>query len=133
MTQIVNTREIWIIPMLNPDGAEYDILPDEHVHHVAQGSVRRPDALATGIDLDRNFGFMWGGKGSAGKPASAQYAGQFPFQAPEAAVLRNFMLSRRIGGQQQIKAVFNWHSYGQFIMWPYGYTKEGRAIDDDRR
>jgi hypothetical protein len=34
------------------------------------------------------------------------------------------MLSRRIGGQQQIKAVFNWHSYGEFIMWPYGYTLE---------
>ncbi len=123
VTQIVNTREIWIIPMLNPDGAEYDIL-DGTFHKWRKDRFDNPDALATGIDLNRNFGFMWGGKGSAGKPASAQYRGQFPFQAPEAAVLRNFMLSRRIGGQQQIKAVFNWHSYGQFIMWPYGYTKE---------
>jgi carboxypeptidase T len=123
VTRIVNAREIWIIPMLNPDGAEYDIL-NATFHKWRKDRFDNPDSLATGIDLNRNFGFMWGLKGSAAKPGSGQYRGQFPFQAPEAAVLRDFMLSRRIGGQQQITAVFSWHSYGQFIMWPYGYTKE---------
>jgi len=123
ITNIVNSREIWVIPMVNPDGAEFDI-QDGVFHHWRKDRFDIPDTTATGIDLNRNFGFMWGGKGSAAKPGSGQYRGQFPFQAPEAAVLRDFMLSRRIGGQQQIKAVLNWHSYGQFIMWPYGYTKE---------
>jgi len=123
VTKLVNTREIWVIPEVNPDGAEYDI-EGGVFHKWRKDRFDNPDSAATGIDLNRNFGFMWGNKGSAGKPGSGQYRGQFAFQATEAAVLRDFMLGRRIGGQQQIKAVFNWHSYGEFIMWPYGYTKE---------
>jgi DivIVA domain-containing protein len=123
VTKLVNTREIWVIPEVNPDGAEYDI-EGGTFHKWRKDRFDNPDAQAMGIDLNRNFGFMWGSKGSSGKPGSGQYRGQFPFQAPEAAVLRDFMLSRRIGGQQQLTAVFNWHSYGEFVMWPYGYTKE---------
>ena len=123
VTKIVNTREVWVIPMVNPDGAEFDISGGTF-HKWRKDRFVNPGSDKIGIDLNRNFSFMWGSKGSAGKPGSGQYRGQSAFQSVEASVLRDFMLSRKVGGQQQIKAVFNWHSYGQFIMWPYGYTKE---------
>jgi carboxypeptidase T len=122
VTNIVNSREIWIIPVLNPDGAEYDIFGGAF-HKWRKNRQTFDWTRKVGIDINRNFSFMWGTKGSAGKPGSGQYRGQFPFQATEAAVLRDFILARRINGTQQIKTVFNWHSYGEFIMWPYGYTK----------
>ena len=33
------------------------------------------------------------------------------------------MASRRIGGRQQIKTAITFHTAGQQILWPYGYTK----------
>ena len=123
VTRIVDTREIWVIPTVNPDGAEWDI-KDSKFHKWRKDRFDNPNSDCMGIDINRNFGFMWGLKGSSAKPCAGGYRGQFPFQSVEARVLRDFMLSRRIGGRQQIKAVFNWHSYGEFVMWPYGYTKE---------
>jgi carboxypeptidase T len=123
VTSIVNSREIWIIPIVNPDGTEFDISGGTF-HKWRKNRQTFAGTNAVGIDLNRNFGFMWGSKGSAGKPGSGQYRREYPFQAPEAAALRDFVLSRRIGGRQQLTGVLNWHSYGEFIYWPYGYTKE---------
>ena len=123
VTKIVNTREIWVIPQVNPDGAEWDI-KDSKFHKWRKDRFDNPNSDCMGIDINRNFGFMWGMQGSSAKPCAGAYRGQFAFQSVEARVLRDFMLSRRIDGRQQITAVFNWHSYGEFVMWPYGYTKE---------
>jgi len=36
--------------------------------------------------------------------------------------MRDFMASRRIGGRQQIKTAITFHTAGEQILWPYGYT-----------
>jgi len=123
VTDIVNSREIWIIPTLNPDGAEYNI-SDGTFHGWRKNRQTNPGSDKLGIDLNRNWSYMWACCGGSGvNPKSARYRGQYPFEAVENVVMRDFILSRRVGGQQQIKIVFNWHSYGEFIMWPYGFTK----------
>lgn len=124
ITRLVNTREIWIIPTVNPDGAEYD-----HLDGVWRGWRKNrqpiPGSTKVGIDLNRNWDYLWGCcGGSSTNPGSGQYRGQYPFQAVENRVLRDFILGRRVGGVQQIKTIFNWHSTGEFVMWPYGFTKE---------
>jgi hypothetical protein len=115
-TNFVNSREIWIIPMVNPDGVEYDI---------ATGSYRmwRKNRQASPTDLNRNWSFQWGCcGGSSGTVSSETYRGPSPFSAPETQVVRNFVNSRVIGGVQQIKAHIDWHTYSELILWPYGYT-----------
>ena len=42
---------------------------------------------------------------------------------------RNFVLSRVVGGIQQIKAHITFHTNGQLILWPYGYTKTDIPAD----
>ena len=120
--QYVNSREIWIVPMVNPDGVEYDI---------ATGSYRmwrknrQPNAgsSAVGTDLNRNWSFQWGCcGGSSGSTSSETYRGPSAFSAPETQVVRNFVNSRVVGGVQQIKAHIDWHTYSQLVLWPYGYT-----------
>jgi carboxypeptidase T len=124
---LVNTREIWIVPNMNPDGSEYD---------VATGSYRswrknrQPNAgsSAVGTDLNRNWGFNWGCcGGSSGTFSSETYRGASAFSAPETQVVRNFVNSRVVGGVQQIKTNIDFHTYAELVLWPYGYTTADTA------
>jgi carboxypeptidase T len=123
VTQIVNTREIFIIPMLNPDGAMFDISGGTF-HGWRKNRQTFDYSTKVGIDLNRNWSYMWGCCGGSGpNPKSSKYRGQFPFEATEDQVLRDFILSRRVNGVQQIKEILNVHSYGEHVLYPYGYTK----------
>lgn len=48
ITNLVNTREIWIFPLVNPDGR-----------------VNMSRYNANGIDLNRDAGYLWDGEGSS--------------------------------------------------------------------
>jgi len=127
ITNLVNTREIWIVPSVNPDGAEYD---------VATGSYRlwrknrQPNAGSSnvGTDLNRNWDFRWGCcGGSSGSTSSETYRGPAPFSAPETQRVRDFVNSRVVGGAQQIKTNIDFHTYSELVLWPYGYTTADTA------
>ncbi len=124
---IVDAREIWIIPSMNPDGAEFDVSTGSYA---MWRKNRQPNAGSTqvGTDLNRNWGFQWGCcGGSSGTFSSETYRGAAPFSAPETQVVRNFVQSRRIGGVQQIKTAIDFHTYSELILWPYGYTTADTA------
>ncbi|GIF14701.1 zinc carboxypeptidase [Actinoplanes teichomyceticus] len=124
---VVDSREIWIVPSVNPDGSEYD---------VATGSYRswrknrQPNSGSTaiGTDLNRNYSYRWGCcGGSSTTPSSATYRGPSAFSAPETRVIRDFVASRVVGGEQQITATMDFHSYGELVLWPFGYTTANTA------
>ncbi|MEV8349285.1 M14 family metallopeptidase [Streptomyces niveus] len=130
----VNSREIWIVPDVNPDGGEYDI---------ATGSYRswrlnrQPNSGSTrvGTDLNRNWAFQWGCcGGSSTTPGSETYRGPRAESAPEVKVVSDFARSRVVGGKQQLKAAIDFHTYSELVLWPYGYTKAdtapGMTLDD---
>src|SRR6478672_214892 len=122
VSAIVNSTEIWIVPMVNPDGAEYDISGGQF-HNWRRNRQPIPGSNSIGIDLNRNWGYMWGCcHGSSGTPGTTTYRGQFPWQAPEVRALRDFVLSRVSNGKQQITESISWHTFNEQIMWPYGYT-----------
>ena len=131
----VDSREIWVVPMVNPDGAEYDVSPDGYRYWRKN---RQPNvgSTAIGTDLNRNWGWQWGCcEGSGVDPSSETYRGSSAFSAPETRAVRDFVLSRRVGGAQQIKASIDFHSYGELVMWPYAYTYEDTApgMSQDQR
>ncbi|CAN5194592.1 M14 family metallopeptidase [soil metagenome] len=124
--QIVNTREIFIIPMLNPDGGEYDISGSDF-RRWRKNRQPNPGTSAIGTDLNRNFGFKWGCcGGSSGNPSSENYRGQSKWSAPEVRAYRDFIDSRVVGGRQQVKAAVSWHTAGEYVLWPYAYTSVKR-------
>jgi carboxypeptidase T len=134
ITNLVDSREIWIIFALNPDGFVYDLTctNGSHPPYCAWRKNRQPNAgsSAIGTDLNRNYDYRWGCcGGSSGSPASILYRGRRAFSAPETQAFRAFVLSRRIGGIQQIKAHITFHTNGELILWPYGYTKTNIPAD----
>ena len=125
----VDSREIWIVPSVNPDGAEFDVATG------AYALWRKNRQPALGTDLNRNWGFQWGCcGGSSGDPASETYRGPSPFSAPETQAVRDLVLSRRVDGVQQIKAAIDFHTYGELVLWPPGYTSADTApgLDADQ-
>ncbi|MDF5756973.1 M14 family zinc carboxypeptidase [Spongiactinospora sp. TRM90649] len=134
ITNLVNNREIWILPDLNPDGGEYDI---------ASGSYRswrknrQPNSgsSAVGTDMNRNWNYRWGCcGGSSGSTSSETYRGSAGESATEVRATANWVRSRVVGGVQQIKAHIDWHTYSELVLWPYGYTYDdtgpGLTLDD---
>ena len=129
ITALVDGREIWIVFDVNPDGGEYDI---ETGTYRSWRKNRQPNAGSSyiGTDLNRNWGYKWGCcGGSSGSPSSSTYRGAAPFSAPETAVVRDFVDSRVVGGVQQITVNIDFHTYGELILWPYGYTSADVPVD----
>jgi hypothetical protein len=127
ITNIVNSRELWILPDVNPDGGEYDIATGSYR---SWRKNRQPNSgsSAVGTDLNRNWGYNWGCcGGSSGTPSSETYRGPSAFSAPETQVFRNFVQSRVVGGVQQIKTNIDFHTYSELVLWPYGYTTANTA------
>ncbi|MFL5724029.1 MAG: M14 family zinc carboxypeptidase [Chloroflexota bacterium] len=122
ITSIVNSREIFIVFVVNPDGAEYDISAGRF-HHWRKNRQPTPGSTSIGTDLNRNYSYRWGGGGhTSASPASGNFRGPRAFSAPEDRAMRDFMASRVVDGRQQIRAAITFHEFGRLVMWPYGYT-----------
>jgi hypothetical protein len=127
--RLVDTREIFIVFMVNPDGGEYDLTGSPYR---AWRKNRQPNAGTTnvGTDLNRNYDYHWGCcGGSSGSTASFTYRGPKAFSAPEARAMRDFINSRVVGGRQQIRAAVTLHTAGEQVLWPYGYTRADVPAD----
>ncbi|MFI7408889.1 M14 family metallopeptidase [Streptomyces sp. NPDC049627] len=134
VTGMVNNREIWIVPDLNPDGGEYDIATGSYR---SWRKNRQPNSGSSyvGTDLNRNWNFKWGCcGGSSGSTSSETYRGASAESAPEVKVVADFVRSRVVGGKQQIRAGIDFHTYSELVLWPFGYTYSdtttGMTADD---
>jgi carboxypeptidase T len=122
LRQLVDTREIWIVPMVNPDGVEYDIATGSY-RNWRKNRQPNTGTTAVGTDLNRNWAYRWGCcGGSSSSPSSSTYRGPSAESAPEVRALANWVRSRVIGGRQQIRVHIDFHTYGELILWPMGYT-----------
>ncbi|MEU1313873.1 M14 family metallopeptidase [Streptomyces tibetensis] len=135
VTGMVNNREIWIVPDINPDGGEYDIATGSYR---SWRKNRQPNSGSSyvGTDLNRNWDHRWGCcGGSSGSTSSETYRGPAAESAPEVKVVSDFVRSRVVGGKQQIKAGVDFHTYSELVLWPFGYTYSdtttGMTADDN--
>ena len=59
ITRLVNTREIWIVFGMNPDGATYDI-GGRRLAPLAEEPPADAGSSSIGTDLNRNYDYRWG-------------------------------------------------------------------------
>lgn len=124
--RLVNGRDIHIIPMVNPDGAEYDI---------ASGSYKswrknrtRNSNGTYGVDLNRNYGYGWGGGGAGTSPNSDTYRGTSAFSEPETQAVKKYVETH-----ENITVLLSFHTFSQLILYPWGHIYEGIANTRDKQ
>ncbi len=128
ITNMVDGREIWVMPCLNPDGYVYT-----RDNGIDWRKNRRPfpEFGTVGVDLNRNHGGSYDGapEGEWGSmlgsishnPDQATYCGPMPFSEPETQVERDFILSR------DFVCGISYHTYSELVLWPYGYSTDVTA------
>ena len=110
---VVDSRETWIIFSVNPDGHVYDLSGDPY-RLWRKNRQANPGSRFVGTDINRNYDYRWGCcGGSSSNPAAWNYRGPAPFSAPETRVVRDFVNSRVVDGQQQIRVHLTFHTNGQ--------------------
>jgi carboxypeptidase T len=114
---IVNNRELHFIPVLNPDGYEYNRTTNPGGGGLWRKN-RRNNGGSYGVDLNRNYGpyAYWNAPngGSSTSPTSDTYRGTAPFSEPETTNLKNFVAAR------YFKNALNYHTYSNLLIYPYG-------------
>ncbi|GAB1607189.1 hypothetical protein Ahia01_001002100, partial [Argonauta hians] len=90
-----------------------------HDHDRMWRKNRKPIKRCYGTDLNRNFDAAWSSAGSSSFECSPIYHGSNVFSEPESQALAN--LVRAASGT--LIGFFSVHSYSQFILTPYAYTR----------
>ncbi len=126
VVELVNSREVHIIPAVNPDGLEYDISTSQYK---MWRKNRRPNHDGTsGVDLNRNYGFGWGTGGSSKNPNSDTYMGTTPFSEPETQAIKSYVESLK-----KVKILLSFHTFSSLILYPWGHLNEHVPNEKDAK
>ena len=132
ITSLVDSRELWVVPMANPDGV--DVVASNPNEPVMQrknldDSTGGCSAGDVGVDLNRNSSFQW--DIDQGGPCDETYPGTKAVSEPETIAIQGLLdkLFRDTKGDvgepaaADTTGVFlTLHSFGNDILAPYGYT-----------
>ncbi len=117
ITYLLDNRELYFIPVVNPDGYLYNEQTDPNGGGMWRKNRRNNGDGSWGVDLNRNYGYEWGydDNGSSPTPSSDTYRGPYAFSEPETQIIRDFC------NQRHFIMAFNYHTYSNLLIIPWGY------------
>ncbi|MDM7916680.1 MAG: M14 family zinc carboxypeptidase [Candidatus Eisenbacteria bacterium] len=132
ITRFINDHETWIVPIVNVDGhwcvtdLNYTSWRKNCRDNDGNGYPTPADwwSMPDGVDLNRNYSWHWGGLGSDPDPSGETYKGPSPFSEPETQATRALAL------RENFSFSIDYHSYGEEVMYPYGYDYSTQAPDN---
>ncbi|KAI0485815.1 hypothetical protein F4859DRAFT_396860 [Xylaria cf. heliscus] len=126
---VLDKYDFYIIPVVNPDGFVYTQTTQRLWRKNRQPGPNGSSCY--GRDINRNWEFAWDANplGASTNPCSQTYKGERPSDSPENAGLDKLVRQLRdsagggASGGGGIKLYIDWHSYGQYILSPFGYKE----------
>ncbi len=127
-----------VVPVVNPDGFNFSRESGQSLGHgggdtgfnSSVGEYHRKNCPSTGcqvnagVDLNRNYGDLWGGPGTSSEPTTEIYRGPAPFSEPETQNVRELISSR------QVVVVITNHTFGNEILRQPGIDTEPVTPDE---
>jgi hypothetical protein len=128
LTKLVNTTELWFLPVANPDGYDFTFTEGNRLwrknlrDNNGDGTITAGD----GVDLNRNFAEKWGydNEGSSPDPASETYRGPSKNSEPETKALD--AMFKRVG----FEFLVNYHSAAELLLYGVGWQVSTPSPDD---
>jgi hypothetical protein len=110
---IINNREIFIVPCVNPDG----YVQNQTSNPTGGGLWRKNKSGVDGTDLNRNYSVDWGRSGGGSSdPYNDTYWGTAAFSEPETQAMKSFITSRNF------VIAIDQHCYGPYYSLPFGFS-----------
>ncbi len=122
--EVIDTTELFILPMVNPDGVEAGTRKNCAPNHGMFGL--RKQVTSIGVDLNRNYGYRWFlyflcpwrfSRTTSLTDSTNVYRGESPFSENETRAIKSFIETH------QICILLSYHTSGELILYPWGYTK----------
>jgi carboxypeptidase T len=111
IVSLLQGREIYFVPVVNPDGFVYNDWGDMWRKN------RRNNGDGTyGVDLNRNYPYEWGGAGSSGFTYDVTYRGPSAGSEPETQAMMSLINAHQFVTGNSV------HTYGDLTLFPWGYT-----------
>jgi len=125
IAEIINTTQIYCFPLINVDGYVYD-----YPGQLSWRKNREPFGGSIGTDCNRNYNGACNGEidgywGAADEgqvshtPSLQDFCGAYSFSGDEVRAYANYIRNHNI------VTGFSLHSYGEQVMWPWGYKGTG--------
>jgi len=128
ITAMVDSREIWFLPVANPDGYQHTFTEDARFW---RRNLRDNDGDGTvsdgdGVDPNRNFPAHWGydDEGSSPDPSGDTYRGPAPGSEPETRAMMALLDRASFAFQ------LNFHSVGPLLLYGIGWQEKTHAADE---
>lgn len=123
---IVNNTELYFVPVINPDGYIFNEMNEPNGGGMWRKNRRDNGNNVFGVDLNRNYGYMWGydNNGSSPYPDDDTYRGTEAFSEPETQAIREFC------NGHDFRIALNYHSYSNLLLYAWGYTDEPCPDDE---
>jgi hypothetical protein len=116
-TALLDSREIDIVPIMNPDG--HAVVEQGYTEKNGVKLWNRKNTTPpSGVDPNRNYDFHWGTGGSSANPRSDIYRGASPASESEVQAIQKFATENKPG------IMIDWHSYSRLNLYPWGYTHD---------
>ena len=127
VTDLLNTTEVWIVPVANPDGYQYTFTNErlwrKNLHdNDGDGQI----TITDGVDINRNFNSHWGrdDEGSSPSWSDQTYRGPAPNSEPETQAVVNFIQ------KNDFKFVISYHTYSDLILYAWIWQVKTATLDD---
>ncbi|MEE2886723.1 MAG: M14 family zinc carboxypeptidase [Planctomycetota bacterium] len=116
-TFLVNERELFFVPCVNPEGYEHNRALRPNGGGMWRKNRRPNGGGSYGIDLNRNYATGWSAPngGNSTNPNSDVYRGTAPFSEPETLAIENFIKTR------SFVQICSCHTYTEILLQPWGY------------
>ncbi len=110
LTSIVDSQEIWVLPLANPDGYNHVFTADN-----LWRKNRHVFANGTGVDLNRNYPFGWSSACAGSTTVSSE-----TYKGPSAGSEAEVSTISALHNDRRFAKILDYHSYGSETL--YGYV-----------